>query len=265
MSNRKHWKTLKVFAVSAGLTVAGGGSLADKIPFVIPAMTDSWRISVTVDAGLVSNRRLPLRIIEDRRRLHAGEELSLAALQALANRQDGLAAQKLVRKLIAEKGIAEETASDIAYYSAIAVGSGRIWTLPQMIQAMERLEPDTEPKLRVRKYIATLYPHAWSGNTMALEAVVQFNGPGKLFGDLSDRTLEKIVKQAEKAGDGRIELLLGLRLLEQPTLSLEEFERAEHYLKTAHQSHRLPVKTVAGNLLTLLQTHSETNGVVPED
>ena len=59
-----------------------------------------------------------------------------------------------------------------------------------------------------------LYPHAWAGNTLALEAVVAFNGEGLLFGPLSERTRLRILNEAQEHGDGRVEFGMAMALLE---------------------------------------------------
>ena len=42
-----------------------------------------------------------------------------------------------------------------------------------------------------------------AGNVLALDALIVLNGEGRLFGPMSDRTRDRIVAQAEQAGDGR--------------------------------------------------------------
>lgn len=196
----------------AAVAVLGfaSASFADEaLMSVFAPSRDTSRISVTVDPGRTSMTGLPYALIVARRAMHAGETLPQDTLRKLADAGDGLAAQRLVRALLKD-GMAGTEASDIAYYAAQAVGSGRIWTLPDMISAMKRLDPATEPPARVRRYIKVLYPHAWAGNGLALDALLDFNGEGRLFGPLSDKTRARILAQAARNGDGRIELRMAL-------------------------------------------------------
>ncbi len=65
--------------------------------------------------------------------------------------------------------------------------TGRIWPLQDAITAMHQLDPATEPSDRIQMYIQTLYAHALAGNALALDAVVDLNGEGRLFGPMSMR------------------------------------------------------------------------------
>ncbi|APX14281.1 hypothetical protein [Tateyamaria omphalii] len=243
-----------VFVLSLPLSTAAAQDLPrSNIPNVIaPAGLEAERVSVVVDRGLTSNKGLrsrALRVARDA--LHAGEPVAADQLRSLAEAGDGLAAQRYVRLLQAKK--AQGTPSDIAYFSAIAVGTGRIWTLGAMIDAMHTLNPETEPKARVRKYIQVLYPHAWAGNRLAFEAVVDFNGAARLFGPLSERTRARILEEAQKQGDGRIELGMAMGLLERATdkdrASGSDLTDARALLQVAVQSKHLGVSTTAANLL----------------
>ncbi|MFT5797420.1 MAG: hypothetical protein ACI84R_001480 [Candidatus Azotimanducaceae bacterium] len=225
------------------------------IPNLIAQDTSNSRISVTVEEGLTSSRRLRSGALRKARvTLHEGGEVSAANLRSLADLGDGLAAQRYVRLLLASDTLA--TASDLAYYSAIAVGTGRVWTLGTMVDAMRKLDPKTEPTLRVNRYIKTLYPHAWAGNTLALQAVVAFNGEGRLFGPLSDTTRDRILDEARKTGNGRVELGMAVGLLERTRATdLPDpviLDQARDLLQLAQASQHLAVSTSAQNLLRLM-------------
>ncbi|MFC6585187.1 hypothetical protein [Sulfitobacter aestuariivivens] len=176
-------------------------------------------------------------------------------MRQLALAGDGLAAQRYARQLIS--GRVAASPSDIAYFSAIAVGTGRVWTLGPMIEAMHKLDPAQEPRARVRKYIKVLYPYAWAGNALALDALVAFNGEGRLFGPLSDATRDRILSEAQTQGDGRIELGLAMAILEsersKTTPDSSALDQARSYLATAEASGHLAVRTTAQNLLRLME------------
>jgi hypothetical protein len=123
-----------------------------------------------------------------------------------------------------------------------------------MIAAMHELDPVEEPRDRIRKYIRVLYPHAWAGNRPALNAVVAFNGEGRLFGALSNRTRDRILSQSEKNGDGRIELGMAVSLLERAaeTPNEEDMAQAKSLLERVKSSDHLAVRTSALNLLRLM-------------
>jgi len=221
-----------------------------------PTGTNSDLLSVTVTRGLKSSKRLRTRALRRARAaMHANEPVSTANLRSLAEVGDGLAAQRYVRRLLEED---EATASDLAFFSAVAVGTGRIWTLDTMIEAMHQLDPATEPRSRVHKYIGVLYPHAWAGNAKALEAVVVFNGEGKLFGPLVASSRLRILKEARSQSDGRIALGMAMVLLEQvrnnDTADPKDLEEARGLLEHAKTSDQIDVHTTADNLLRLIDT-----------
>ena len=226
------------------------------IPILVAPAEDTAQVSVTVDRGLRSSKRLRTRALRQARAdMQAGQTISTEHLRALANAGDGLAAQRYVRSLMADPATADP--SDVAYFSAIAVGTGRIWTLKTMIASMHQLDPKTEPRERIRKYIRVLYPHAWAGNSLALEALVAFNGEGRLFGPLSDKTRDKILAEARESGDGRTELSLAMGILEhERTKSAPDpkaIAEARGFLELAKASDHLAVRTTAENLLRMIE------------
>ncbi len=230
------------------------GATAQSIPVPVTDEAETRQISVTVTRGLTSMAGLPASLRDARARMHRGESPSEQDLRALADRGDSLAAQRYVRRLQAGPH-PEQRASDIAYYAAIAVGGGRVWTLPDMVAAMERLDP-SENQTRINKYISVLYPHAWAGNTLALDAVVKFNGPGKLFGPLSDATRQRILDQGRANGNGRVELRLALAIMERKAtrpLTEDETTEARGYLQRAMGYDSLAVTATAENLMAMLE------------
>lgn len=233
------------------------------IPNLIAPDKSSTRIAVKVEKGLNSSKRLrSVALRNARTALHSGGVVSTEHLRALAQAGDGLAAQRYVRRIQAADTPAPP--SDLAYFSAVAVGTGRIWTLGTMVNAMHRLDPATEPRERVRKYIKVLYPHAWAGNTLALQAVADFNGTGRLFGALSDRTRDRILAQSRKHGNGRIELGMAMGLLERSRAAEkpdpDDLAQARSLLKRAEASQHLAVATSAQNLLRLMDAGQTGDG-----
>ncbi|MEL6466543.1 MAG: hypothetical protein AAFQ58_16375 [Pseudomonadota bacterium] len=246
---------MSILRVGIFLLLSGPGTaLAESravIPNVIAPSTEGARISVKVEPGLRSDKRLRSAALRQARAdLHAGDPVMAPDLRALAEAGDGLAAQRYVRVLEASGTAAP---SDLAYFAAVAVGTGRIWTLDTMVRAMHRLDPATEPKARINKYISVLYPHAWAGNPVALQAVVDFNGAGRLFGPLSERTRQRILDQARVQGDGRLELGLAVALLERSEAMArpdpDDLIQAQELLQRAEASDHLAVQTTAKNLL----------------
>lgn len=247
---------LPLLAMLAPVPLAAQQVHVPIIPNLIGPNTEGAQVSVVVDRGLTSNRNLRRSLRDARTRMQQGDNLSAEELRALANAGDGLAAQRYVRLIEAQQ--TTPNPSDMAYFSAIAVGTGRVWTLRTMIDAMHRLDPETEPRERVRKYIKVLYPHAWAGNTLALQAVVEFNGEGRLFGPLSDKTRARIQTEAAKHGDGRIELGIAVAMLERSraaaTPDPKDLAYARRLLQQSAKSTHLAVATSAQNLLLLIQT-----------
>lgn len=236
------------------LGLTGAGLAQDSlISMRIPPDPAHAQISVTVTKGLRRTAKLPTPALRSARQaMLADQEISPEALRALADHWDGLAAQKYVRYLLAE--VPNASASDIAYYGTIAVSTGRVWTLPQVVEALRRIEPTTEPPVRIKDYIAMLYPYAWAGNSLALDAVIDLNGEGKLFGPMSKATEKRILDQASKVGDGRVPLRLALVLLQKPDRSQADTDLARHYLTVAKASSNLEVQVTAANLIGLIES-----------
>jgi hypothetical protein len=240
-------RSVKIWAVIFTLLAAPlRAETALILPF--PPDLDSRQIVVTVDPGLTRTRALPAGELRDARvAMLADQDVAPDLLRALADRRDGLAALRLVRHLVANGG----SASDIAYYGSIAVLTGRIWPLEDVVTALAELDPATEPADRVQMAIAALYPQAWAGNALALDALIMLNGEGRLFGAMSDRTRARIVEQAEQAGDGRVFLHLAVsELWGSPTD--ENRARARVWLEQARGASHLGVATTATALLAQL-------------
>lgn len=233
-------------------TIAGNELLA------LPIASDPalQKISVTVDPGLKSSRRLPADLRDLRKAMQDGKDIPVDALLKLAELRDGLAAQRYVRHLVATGG----SDSDIAYFASIAVSTGRVWTLPEAVSAMLRLNPATEPPERVKAYMAMIYPHAWAGNTLALDAVVMLNGKGRLFGEMSDRTRKQLSEQAAKIADGRLELLLAMNLMRDPDLRSTATDEIRGYLERAAASQVPGIRSAAAALLASMAAGASAAG-----
>lgn len=242
---------LAVCLLMAGLPAARSAG-AQALPLAVPAEEATRRISVVVTPGLRHTTDLADPALRAaRKEMLAGRPVSDAALRALADNQDGLAALKYVRRLMLQQPSA--SASDIAYYGSIAVSTGRVWPLADTLAAMRRLDPASEPKERLKLYLAMLYPHAWAGNTLALDAVIDLNGEGRLFGAMSQSTRERLLEHGRAAGDGRILLGLALNLLAQSERSPAEEALLAGYLAEAAAVDNLAIRTTAANLMTLAQ------------
>ena len=224
---------------------------AHQLTLLTPPDPLARKISVVVQPGLVSNASLPDDLKRARTEMHAGGAISAGALRALADRGDGLAAQKYVHLLLPDPAA---TPSDIAYYATIAVRTGRIWTLPEAIAAMHLLDPATEPAGRKQAYVSMLYPHAWAGNSLALDAVIDLNGDGRLFGALSEETRVRIVQQDARNGDGRAVMRMALILLSQSSRTAAEEALVQDYLTRAAAVDHLAISVTATNILALRKT-----------
>lgn len=238
----------------AALLIMGSTVQASSGTIPLPFGTDKEGrdVSVIVTEGRSTMVGLSPALRDARTRMHAKQEVSDDELKELSKRGDGLAAFYYARRLV-NRGELEYAASDVAYYSALAVGTGRVSQLPSMIKAMELLDPETEPKERLNKYSEVLYAHAWQGNTLALQAVIDFNSEDALFGPLSEKTRDRIIQEAAKVGDGRIELRMAVEILERPDVSEGDRERARTLLIQAEKSSHLGIATTAKNLLVQIQ------------
>lgn len=249
-------KYIAAFGLAAALL---GGQVHGEISYSIafPADPASRQIAVKINPGIKTKSLPRASLRKARENLLAKREISETDLRALAEHGDGLAALKYVRILVSRHQGQREHASDIAYFGAIAVGNGRVWPLKDMIDAMHSLSPETEPKSRIKKHISVLYPHAWAGNSLALDALVDFNGEGKLFGKLSDKTRQRILGQSKKNGVGRIELRMAVNILIKPEMSSADKRQAHRYLTLATATENFAIKATAENLLRLLDADAK--------
>jgi hypothetical protein len=235
------------------ISLSGAAIAQDRlISMDIPPDLAHAQISVTVTKGLVKSSRLPnAPLREARAAMQDGKDISPTDLRALAEHWDGLAAQKYVRYL--QANVPDASASDIAYFGTIAVSTGRVWSLPQVVDALRKLDPATEPKDRIKAYVAMLYPHAWAGNSLALDAVIDLNGEGRLFGPMSKATAKRVAEMSNKTGDGRIPLRQAVALLQKPGRTAADMDQAKHYLTLAAGAKNLEVMVTATNLLALIE------------
>ncbi len=219
---------------------------AHQLTLLMPPDPADRQISVVVTPGRASNYGLTEALKLARTAMLQGQDISPTDLRALADHNDGLAAQKYVRLLLADP---TATPSDIAYYATIAVATGRVWTLPDAVAAMRLLDPATELPERTRAYVRMLYPHAWAGNALALDAVIDLNGVGRLFGALSEETRLRILAQDTANGDGRAVMRMALALLSQPSRTPAEELLVDDYLTRAAAVDNLAISVTATNVL----------------
>jgi hypothetical protein len=238
----------------AALLVAISGPAAaqslltrDNGPMIPPPPFESTRIGVTVFSGLASNAGLPDDLRFARLAMQAGNVVSPLMLRDLADRRDGLAAQRYVDWLLTEAP--DPAYSDIATYAAIAAGTGRTGYLAEFIAALYHLEPATEPAERKSLYVSVLYPHAWAGNLLALDAVIDLNGADRLFGDLSDATRTRILEIDSAQGSGRAALRMAVGLLLENPRDAAEEAMIDDYLTRAMSGDHLGIRVTAANLL----------------
>jgi hypothetical protein len=223
---------------------------AHQLTLLMPPDPADRTISVVVSEGLASNYGLPDALKLARIAMLAGQEISAIDLRALADRNDGLAALRYVRLLTVDP---MASASDIAYYATIAVATGRVWPLPEAVAAMRQLDPATEPPERIRAYVRMLYPHAWAGNALALDAVIDLNGEGRLFGALSEETRQRILEQDAVNGDGRAVMRMALTLLSLTSRTPAQDALVDIYLTRAAAADNLSISVTATNILAFRQ------------
>jgi hypothetical protein len=227
----------------------------------IPPDATSRAISVVAAPGLTRTRSLPPGELRTAREaMLADQDISPDLMRQLADRQDGLAALRYHRHLLETGG----SASDIAYYGAIAVMTGRIWPLEDVVAALLTLDPATEPPDRVNLAIRALYPQAWAGNGLALDALIQLNGEDRLFGVMSDATRARLVDAARAGGDGRLFLHLAVSEL-WGTPDADARARAQAYLAEAAAGSHLGVRTTAQTLLIAQDNAARAAGLVPAE
>ena len=239
-----------------------------------PISKESRLINVVVDPGLKSMSALPTQELRDARAAFTAKQpVSPDILRRLAELRETMAAARYVEYLSGLRQVEAVDAlgqpmlqmlpstgeipgytgknynSDVAYFGAIAVGGGRNWVLDDMLEAMRFLDPATEPRARINTYIKMLYPQAWAGNELALDAVIEFNGEGKLFGRLSERTRLKIEDTLSNLGTGRGEMKRALAILSRTNRTQSDIDEAIPLLRVAQGSETLAIATMATNLI----------------
>jgi len=217
------------------------------IVFNVAPDPSSRKISVVVTEGLRSMAAVPtpeLRLV--RIALQDGQDISESDLRSLANLWDGMAALRLFR-LLEEKGGAAP-AADLAWYGTIAVSTGRVWPLKETIAAMHTLNPANVPAERRQAFTDMIFTLAWAGNSLALDAVIDLSGPGKLLGPLSQETRASIIAQGDAIGDGRLALRLAVALWQNADTLGADDTALQEYLDHAIAGNNLVVRTTALNL-----------------
>lgn len=229
---------IKAITLAAGILAAP--VLAE--PLALPSKSEARQISVVVDRGITHTNQLPWSLRPLRKAMVGGAAMSIADLRTLADRKDSLAALKLVKLM--RSGAMTETASDMAFYAAVAAGAGRKGMLDDMIAALYRLSPEVEPADRMSHYIRVLYGHAWAGNTQAQDALIALNGEDRLFGPMSDATRDRIVA----TGGPRMVLSLALKDLARADLDEAGLVRVRGYLERAERNGDLAIRAMAQTL-----------------
>lgn len=241
----RHALAALILASLAGAAAGQGSPLA--LP-PLSAQDASARIAVVVEPGLARTLDLPTEGLRQARRdMLDGLPVADLDLRALAESRDGLAAQRYLRRLLAAGE--DPDPSDVAWFGAIAVATGRPWSLPDVVEALRRLDPATEPPERLRLSAEVLAAHAWAGNALALEAMVELNGEGRLLGPLSEETRVRLLDAAAAAGNARVPLLMALDLLAAPEPPPERLALARDYLGRAAQGGDLAAQAMALALL----------------
>lgn len=236
--------TLTLTLIALLATPAGAGIILPALPYDAAGA----RVSVITAKALSGTNALPPGDMRKARKaLIAGAEISDAMLRDLADRGDSLAAQRLVQRLVA-RGLADN-ASDIAYYGSFAVGTGKVFLLRDTIAALRLLDPLAEPDSRKKAHVAMLYPHAWAGNTLALDAVIELNGEGRLFGPMSDATRKKIKETGDRLGGPRFALRQAVVHLQARPMTDTDRAEARRYLAQAARADDPVIRVTAENLL----------------
>ncbi|MEM8870986.1 MAG: hypothetical protein AAF848_15075 [Pseudomonadota bacterium] len=240
-------RSLALFVLLAATLTSG--AVAQSLPMTAE-QRESRAISAVSIQKLRHTRHLPHRYLRvARKAMIAGLDIDDNDMARLGDHKDGLAAKRYAARLIARDPVAH--ASDIAYYSAIAAGTGRIYALDDMIAAMHHLDPVSEPWSRRHMLIKVLYSHAWAGNVMALDAVIAFNGEGTLFGPMSDATRARVLRHGA-VHDGRAELLLAMKLMARGDVRPPVLQQAMDYLQRGAESRDLTISTTSRNLIPLV-------------
>jgi len=189
------------------LPLPPGDPAAARIAVVV--VPDRTRTHLLADAGLRQARR---DMIE-------GAAVAEDDLRALADLGDGLAALRLVQRLATRPAPPQE---EIAWYGTLAAQSGRVAGLAPAVAALRLLEPAAMAVPRREAARAMLEAHALAGNTLALDALIDLSGAGRLFGPLPAPLADRILQ----TGDGRAALRLALARM-QEMQEMQEIQRVQ--------------------------------------
>lgn len=225
----------------AALILLPLAGLANPLTDLSAIYPERKKISVVVTRGVTHTRQLPRQLQSTRKAMLAGRPMVDEQLRDLAKAHDSLAALRYTKRLMARDG----SPAEIAYYASLAAAGGRASVFDDMVKALYSLRPGDMEKTRLSHVISVLYGYAFAGNTLALDAVMDLNGPKALFGEMSPKTRERLLSEGLEIGDGRIELRLAMQAISERTVPTQVIVG---YLLRAERMGDLAVRTTAENL-----------------
>ncbi len=209
------------------------------------------RITVRVVPGITASRQLPSQtLINARRALAAGNDISVSNIRQLADLGDGFAALRFAQALAQSDN--PSLRADTAHYYGIAAATGRGGAITGLIRTLDNIDADTLSDGRRETLKDILIAYALAGNSHALDAVMRYQLAEEPLGQLNDEMIA-LMEGASGEGAAKLGLQLALTIMRNPTSTTAELLHAQRYLAVANTANSLETKVVAQNLISLLE------------
>jgi TPR repeat protein len=212
------------------------------------------RVDFVFDNPVRRTRDLPTAALRDtRRQMIAGQPVSRARLQALADHGDGLAAFRFARLL--QEGAQPDPRGNAAHYYAIAAYTGRSFAVPPLARLLAS-DGAGYSESRLRHALNAMTVQALSGNAQAATLLGEMYATGVPFGH-DPAEARHFTAMAVGDGDPRAALNLGVALMSDPQDAATGHPGAAAALAVAAAGDDLAVRATAQNLLRLIAAPPE--------
>ncbi|KJZ19331.1 hypothetical protein [Loktanella sp. S4079] len=220
------------------------------------------RITVKMMPGITSSAQLPTpALVNARKALTQGQSIYTSQMRQIADLGDGFAAFKFAEWLAAAENAQQ---SDIAHYYGMAAATGRLAAFNRLVETLDHMEPADLPRARSNVLEGIIFAYARAGNSRAVDAVIRYHRSQRPFGRL-DSEIETLLRESHGETAASIALHLALTILQSPTQTPNELERAEAYLEIAATSESLETQLVAANLAPMLEQALAAQPTLPSE
>ena len=214
------------------------------------------RITVKLVPGITSSHQLPSQtLINARRALAAGQDISVSNIRQLADLGDGFAALRFAQILARSDN--PDVRGDTAHYYGIAAATGRGSAITGLIRTLDSIDPETLSEGRRETLKDILIAYVVAGNSNALDAVMRYQLAQEPLGPLND-DMVTVMESISGEGAAQLGLQLAVTIMRNPSSSTTELLRAQRYLSVANTATSLETKIVAENLTPVLEANLQS-------